>query len=350
MKVMNTLRLACFGVALSCATITASGTARALTCAGNWIKAPANGATNVPTNTLIWAYGRFGGQAAARLAGPGGPVELEERFIPVAISQGEGTTYPLGIVAQELEPNTEYWIEVDFAEEPNAPVTTDRTSFTTGNGPKLEAPSLPQLISSVAGAGRGWAVGSVNRWLTLELLHDGILIADNATALGSLTSVDDLLLEEKMEFSAIALSETSRVIRWMTTGSAMHVGVGDCGIWPAAETDVQQGRFGVLDLAGNFSGWGEPVELRIPSPQDANVLIEEAEREAEASARATREDRRGVFEGHSMGCAVRARASRPHGASLLTLLALGMALRWGRRRAAQGSRVERALQCRRAAH
>lgn len=52
----------------------------------------------------------------------------------------------------------------------------------------------------------------------------------------------------------------------------------DCGVWPPYASDSELGRFGVLDLAGNFSGWAS-VPLELPSLADAQAAAV-AEREA----------------------------------------------------------------------
>ena len=77
---------------VGCATLVVPGTASAWSCAGTEFLAPRNGATGVPTNSLIWAQGRFDGTERARLFGPGGEVPTAERYVPVSIGAAQGAS------------------------------------------------------------------------------------------------------------------------------------------------------------------------------------------------------------------------------------------------------------------
>jgi hypothetical protein len=290
--------------AVGCAIAVAPGTSHALSCATNWAQVPRDRERDVPTNTLIWAHGRIGGASAARLIGPGGEVAVEERFIPVAISPGRGTHYPVLVPQTELEPNTRYAIEITYDhEEPSADVT-ERVRFTTGSGPATTAPPVPGLVSIEQGAGSGW-LGGNQRWLSLgfDLLGGGILVADTAAALGSVASVDDLFAAGA-SFTGVDVTPTTRVVRWLSVEDTVAVGEGDCLIWPEDGADRQSARFGVLDLAGNFSGW-TTAELELPSPVEVQAIMaaKRAEEEAHAAEVAElieRQDRErgGMFENH----------------------------------------------------
>jgi hypothetical protein len=248
----------------------AAGTARATTCANNVFQAPAPDAVDVPTNTLLWAYGRFGGASRARLIGPAGEVPTTERFVPVAIALGLGTNFPVVVPEAELEANTEYEIEFDYTDVFDV-VTTERVSFTTGSGPSTSTPPPPELTRSEPGAGQGFL--GTSRYLHLELAHSGILIADSGGALGDIDSAEDLWLPEGAGFESIALRSTTPVVRWVTTSNELWVGLGECLVWSETAAERESARFGVLDLAGNFSGWTEPSELELPSATEAASLI-----------------------------------------------------------------------------
>jgi hypothetical protein len=329
MKIFGFARLIGRVGIVGCAMVVAPGTAQALSCRTNWLQEPRDGATGVPTNTLIWAHGRFGQSNAARLIGPSGPVPVQERFIPVAIASGRATNYPILIPAEPLRPNTRYRIEVTHRRDPPDEDITESTSFRTGDGPKLDAPPLPSLVSKVAEAGPGWSV-ELNRWLTLELPHDGILIADNAGALGDVGSVSELLQPTPASFVSFDLSPSSRVVRWLSTDPELHVGLSDCLVWPEDNVERQEARFGVLDLAGNFSGWSEVTELVLPSDAEARVLADEAQAEREAQAellrRADDKERLGLFEGHN--CSVSGLAPVARGSAGLLIALFGVGLLW----------------------
>lgn len=311
---------------VACAIWLVPRTADALSCASNSFQGPVDGAVGVPTNTLLWSYGRFGGASRARLIGPAGEVQTEERYMPVAIDgYGQGTNFPVLVPSVELEPNTQYAIESARAGDGSI----ERSRFTTGAGPSDVAPPLPVLVSKEAGAGRSW-LGGANRWNTLEFAHTGILIGDIGGALGDVTSADDMLLAEDAGFVAIEVDANTPIVRWLTTSTTLSVGVGDCLIWPEGAEDRQDARFGVLDLAGNFSGWA-PEELVLPSAQEAQGIVDaELAREDELAAADLESRTQGDLrrrEGLSpLRCAVERPGSSAGGRSAMTCLALGAAL------------------------
>jgi hypothetical protein len=295
--------------ALGCVCAVVTGTSHALTCATNSVRVPRDGERDVPTNTRIWAHGRFGGTRAARLIGPRGEVAVDERFMPVAISPGAGTNYPVLVPRAELEPNTRYAIEVTYDREaPDADVT-ERVWFTTGNGPATTAPPVPALVSIEERAGVGWTGGN-GRWLSLGFdPHGGILVADTAAALGTVTSADDLFVDGG-SFDRVELGPATRAVRWLSTRDSVDVGHGDCLLWPEDGADRQLARFGVIDLAGNFSGWVSS-ELELPSPEEALALIAatQAQEEAMADEIARLRERKeregdGLFDNHNTGCSL----------------------------------------------
>jgi hypothetical protein len=303
---MNTHKTLAAG-ALGCAMAVAPGTSHALSCATNWAQVPRDGDRDVPTNTLIWSHGRFGGASAARLIGPSGEVGVDERFMPVAIYPGEGTNYPVLVPRAELEPNTRYAIEITYDYDEPTPDVTERVGFTTGSGPATVAPPVPSLVSIEEDAGTGW-LGGNQRWLNLDFApHGGILVADTAAALGSVASVNDLFVEGG-SFDSVTLEPTTRAIRWFSSDDDVAVGIGDCLVWPEG-AERQSARFGVLDLAGNFSGW-MTTELELPSPAEAQQIMaakladDEAHADEVAELREVKDsESSGMFENHNCSLA-----------------------------------------------
>lgn len=255
MEVWRILRWVGIAQVVGAVTWVVPGTARALTCATNSIQAPADAAVDVPTNTLLWSYGFFGGASPPRLIGPSGEVPLQQRFWPVAIGTGHGANFPVGIPADELEPFSLYSIEVDY-DLGGGSIDTERVSFTTGGGPEGEPPAPPELISSER---------TSNGWALLDFEYQGILIGDSAGALGSVRSVADLMLGVEAGFDGIEVSASSPVVRWLTTASTLPVGRGECSVWPEDDERRQELRFGTFDLAGNFSGWGSTQVFTLPA-------------------------------------------------------------------------------------
>jgi hypothetical protein len=337
---LKTTRKIVLAAVLTCASAAAPGTARALSCATNWVQAPRDGERDVPTNTRIWAHGRFGGASPARLIGPAGEVAVDEHFMPVAIGPGQGTNYPVLVPRAELEPDTRYAIEITYdRDEPDADVT-ERVWFTTGSGPTTAAPAAPALVSIEPGAtDSSWGGGS-QRWLSLGFApHAGLLIADTAGALGSVSSADDLFVAGG-SFEAVEVSATAPVIRWFSADEVVAVGQGDCLIWPENGIEQQSARFGVLDLAGNFSGW-TAAELELPSSEEARAIItaqeaaEQADEDEVARERARIESDRDMFDNHQCSVGPGSGASASPGAGRHVAgwtLALGAALLRARRR------------------
>jgi hypothetical protein len=240
------------------------------------VQAPRDGDSAVPTDALLWGYG----SAFARLLGPGGEVvPTEDRAIPVALLDGNWFATSVLAPLQPLAPNANYTIEVNHNPAGTEPLIA-RFHFSTGPGNSAPPPALPTLVSTVRHAGGGFF--SLTRAIELEFEHQGILIGDTGT-LGAVSSVDDLFIEgsRPVEYDD---DETPRV-EWATTDRYVWVGKGDCVVWPEGASDQQIARFGVLDLAGNFSGWVD-TEVELPSEaeaQEAQALAEQ-ERAAEAAA------------------------------------------------------------------
>jgi hypothetical protein len=237
-----------------------------LECATNFVTAPEVDDSNVPTDTLLWGYAA----EKTRLLGPSGNVvATDERKLPTALEGGGGLgTLPVLIPREPLEPNADYTIEIDGSGDQAPP---RRIVFSTGAGPTDAAPPLPLLLSSEPRTGVDYY--GAFRAVSLTFDFDGILIGDTGQ-LGEVASIDALFAQADAAL-ADPNDEALPKIQWISRSESLFVGIAACGVWPLGAADSELGRFGVLDRAGNFSGWVS-VPLDLPSRADA-----EAEREAQ---------------------------------------------------------------------
>lgn len=281
------------GVLAAAAVALQPGLAHASTCISNIVGLPSNGDTGVPTDALLWGWG----YSSARLLGPEGEVvPTSVRGLPVAQLGGVTWDHPVLVPSQALAPNTRYTIESDEGGD---------ITFTTGSGPVSVPVPLPVLISAEPEAGAGF--GGAWRSAGLEFQHQGILIGD-VGGTPSFTSAEDLFVDEQSLASEAAVSHG---LQWITARSSPPAGSGDCLIWPEGASDDASARFGVLDLAGNFSGWVD-VDVQLPM---------KAEAEAAALADLQAPPPEGPFSSPS-ACSFTARGTRG-GAAWLTLAVAG---------------------------
>jgi hypothetical protein len=259
-------------VAIAAGTVSPS-LAHALTCGTNLALAPVEGDVGVPTDALLWGYG---GSSSTRLLGPGGEVvPTDDRAVPIAVPPVG--YYAMGVLAplEPLTPNTSYTVEVDHnAGSEDAPPFIELVHFTTGAGPTSAPPPVPVLVDSLSHAGAGFY--QVTRAVELKFEHQGILIGDTG-GLGAVSSVEDLFYPGTIPTE----DDDTRRIEWATTTGFVWVGKGDCSIWPEGASDRENARFGVLDIAGNFSGWME-TEIELPSEAEAQAQVALAEQERAA--------------------------------------------------------------------
>jgi hypothetical protein len=309
-SLVNSRLLAMAGAVVGSLALT-PGTARALSCATNVIIAPEADEANVPTNTLLWGYPR----RITRLLGPSGnAVAVDERKLPITVEGGGAGILPVLVPREMLEPNADYTIELDDPEDQSPP---RRIVFVTGTGPASRAPTLPLLLSSEPRSGSGAYATSVARGVLLRFDFDGILIGDTGQ-LGSIATIDALFEQgdaNLAELDGAALP----MIQWVSSSESVWAGINDCAVWPRGASDSELGRFGVLDLAGNFSGWAT-VPLELPSRE-----------EAEVAAAAAVEARRtlNVQQGRPSACSLRlpgASGAGPSEAARVGLLALAIGL------------------------
>jgi hypothetical protein len=220
--------------------------AHALSCGFTPPKFPIDGTVGVPTNTLLWSYAQSNESVTSRLIGPDGEIPLEER--EVAIAPLPGLRLPALAPLAELAPATPYTIETTRYNSGSPPADiTEKVTFTTGPGPASDdaTPTLPAVVASKPATGAGY-YGGPTRWVSLEFApHAGILIGEGR----------DL--------------ESGQMAWWLGSSNTLRIGVTDCSNWPEGAGDRIDGRFGVLDGAGNFSGW---MEMSVEIPSDAEAV------------------------------------------------------------------------------
>jgi hypothetical protein len=253
--------------------VLAPGTARALQCATNFVSVPEAEQSNVPTDTLLWGYARN----QTRLLGPSGNVvATDERKLPIAAWSGVPGIFPVLVPREPLEPNASYTIEIDDRGDSAPP---QHIVFTTGAGPAGMAPELPVLLSSESVANLSYYEGSIDRFVSLRFEFEGILIGDTGQ-LGDIATIDALF--EQGDANLVGpfggaegrFDEDLPMIQWVSRNESMSAGISPCGVWPPGASDYALGRFGVLDLAGNFSGWAS-VPLELPSLAEAEAAAQE---------------------------------------------------------------------------
>lgn len=259
-------------LALGAALAVAPGTAQALSCEPlNDLGLPPDGAIDVPTDTLLWGY--------HTLLGPSGEVvDVDERTLLVGSFAGSSEERPVLIPRAPLQPDTEYTVLQQWAFDPRREL---RFTFRTGAGPSGAPPSPPRLLSSEAIVGRGFDV----RFTRLQRLEfDGItdhqmgLLGDipDPSAAAEAGTLDALVSVRQFLLDAEASAQEPRqgpVLEWVSEDARVSVGIGDCSGWPRGAAEQQEARFGVFDLAGNFSGW-TLVPLELPSEEEARAQVE----------------------------------------------------------------------------
>jgi hypothetical protein len=257
----------CAALALASVALTLPSRAHALSCELDTPRFPQEGATAVPTNAVLLGYGY---NSSERLRGPDGEeVPVERRSVRAPFYATPTLSgLPVLVPLEELEPDSVYRIEVDEnARWGIAEPSLRQIVFATGPGPSVAPPPLPVLIGAEPHVGRGF--DGPGRSIRLEFAHQGLLITDLGS-FGPVTSVDDLFLDPTASADDPV---SSRRLEWVTTDQGLSVGYGDCLSWPSMAGERENARFGVLDLAGNFSGWVD-VELVLPSREEAEAAAQ----------------------------------------------------------------------------
>jgi MYXO-CTERM domain-containing protein len=233
--------------------LTAPTTARACSCFQPKVTAPANGAVDVPPNTKLWyvADGISSGQALFTLTGPQGEIPLS------AVELGD-LGYLRGFVLtpeRELNPGA-YRLALCQAAKP----CSELTAFTVAQG-RADEPRIPVERGGRSEWYRKGDPGSScgpdpSRFAILDFDWEGLLLlADVAEA--NPYPADPA----RLFYHAFTATEIER-------GGGVWVGAGACTpYWPRSAEGIADSapvRFGAVNLAGEFSGWSEPVTVQLP--------------------------------------------------------------------------------------
>ena len=327
MSMRNVARVKRGGAIAACAVGVVVGvvpdTANALSCAGNLPNAPWPDQADVPTDARLWGYPGD----RTRLLGPSNEVvPLDERAFRFADIGASRSLASILVPRERLQPNARYTVEVDGGGE----YDPWRVCFVTGGGPGGPAPAPPTLLSTEPTMGAYFEGGPVSRWLTLEfegIRERGLIL------IGDTNDVDQGALDELPAIEDFFVSDTTLrletlldgpTLDWASTNESLSVGRSDCLVWPSGAGDALDARFGVFDLAGNFSGWVE-LPLELPSAAEAQAVVD-ARREAAANEN--------VLQGRPSACAMTPASTegpRALGAWSVALGVAGLALRRSRR-------------------
>lgn len=222
------------------AAVLAPSRAEACSCGFPLDVFPEDGATHVPTDARVWAFGRKeDGQEVVFATADGTPVEFERTVITLPFEA-------LIVVSPKapLEPQTEYDVTVQW----------NRVRFRTGNGPSTNGPA------PVVETGR---VGYVHEdWSSSCSPVYGATLMINPDPNRVLT----LAVFEGTPAPEFAKPEGAVDVAFGGAGwpaDAITFASGACHVsWPDAKKgDVARVRLGAFDLAGRFSGWSEPIAI-----------------------------------------------------------------------------------------
>ncbi len=245
------------------AALSAPGSALACSCAigSTDFLAPADGSTEVPTNTRIWVGGMHIG---------GAPQSAEELTTspPVILQKDDGTEVDLtaGVIAGnnevigvftptvELAPGGVYSLvrEIYSSNDPD-PIFETLTTFTVGAEADNEFPAVPsELARSSSSSPR--VPGQVSSCGPTDMVE----VRVEATGQLMVGQTGD-----EFEFDPAELNGS---VSEVSFDGELDLGVGNCQwSWPDAKPNAStELRWGAFDLAGNFSGWTEPTEITIP--------------------------------------------------------------------------------------
>ncbi len=226
---------------------------------------PDDGAVDVPTNARIWLVfeGRSSGGYEVRLRGgdviqevdaerPGAVLDRGDR---VLAERHELWSYP---APAGLLPETTYtaavWSTGEVVDggawDADAPaVLVDEVTFTTGDADDVDAPAVPESA--------------------------GHRLSTAAEVYAMCASMSDDVAEFKLDASSdFALLAEETFLGEPLTSDDDDVGTPRLGDARPGDEVAHRGRFtagrrhavrlGAMDLAGNFSGWSEPVEVTMP--------------------------------------------------------------------------------------
>jgi hypothetical protein len=239
------------------ALTTVAGRAHALSCAEPGVSVPYADAVQVPTNTLVWC--------TKRADSPLSTIRLRDaEGADVSGTQTQMTMQGYDILVYhpdaELAANSQYTVDCPrrYDEQPS-------TRFTTGSGPRVTPPAVPD-VSSVEGSvhpDSGW--GASHYVLFRQASEaDTIVVVDVAAGSSSLNP----------DAPSGAVSDAL----YSFQASDIYVGNGPCrGSWPGATLGAStRVALGAFDLTGAFSGWSDEVTVTLPSEYPVSEEVEAA--------------------------------------------------------------------------
>jgi hypothetical protein len=245
------LSVGAFAVTVTAGVLLAPGSGRACSCSDFELLAPADGQTDVPTNAKLWLI--IAGQSpfTPTLTGPGGEVpfsvlhlgpEWLQRLVITPVQElTPGATYELATCARgrqgqigQCRKVTRFSVGSRRADQPGLPVERGHSAFYLGGEKGSSCGSSP------------------TRTVEFKVDWAGLLLVADIDGANPFPADPGGLL-----FAAI----TNK--RYAYQGH-FSLGTGPCVSphWPAQDT--AQVRFGVVNIAGEFSGWSQPSPVTLP--------------------------------------------------------------------------------------
>lgn len=321
----------------------APAAAQACSCRLPFLIAPADGASDVPTNTKIWHLPQVLSeqQGTFRLVGPLGDVAMDEQLIPA--NGGPGIVGRVFTPRSPLTPGARYRFLVcgSLAD------CVGGEGFTVGAG-RAEAPAKPRVLAREPFFVPGHLTGSCG--------PDDVRVVKFGLAWEGIALLWDVDGDNDFSPSNLATLRRNRIDRaTYEIEKGLPLGVQPCWSWPwpksASGAPKAQGavRFGALDLAGNFSGWTDAEAVSLPEgPAAGGGTSVDAAAPADGAAM---DDARTPADGPTSGaalpsvpggaassCAVGSGGGRGSGAMSLPLACLAWLLARARRSAARRRR------------
>jgi hypothetical protein len=317
------------------------GRARACSCASPRLTFPADGASQVALNTRLWianqGWGEGPNQPVFTLAGPQGAVPVTLGRMHVA--GWGGFEILVATPTAALQPGVEYTFRSS-----HQPLPLMR--FQTGAARDDVLPPLPAELSRVAKA--GWSPFDDCRpdyqILQTDVSWEGELLLANVTPGTAVPPPPDLgratLAFGEPPYAAVAPERK------------LSLGISGCSPWPEL-TSSGHLWYGVLDGAGNFSGWTDAGDVVLPAlpdrdaaadaggEADAGPSVDVAPPDAASPDGASNSTPTSPADAGGCSCSSGAAGTRPVGA-LSGLLILAACELWhNRRRCAMRSRKSR---------
>jgi hypothetical protein len=225
------------GVGLTTMVALAPVVAQAYSCvAGPDVVLPLPESTDVPVDARIWVTEHEEGRPLDTLrlvrTDDGLEIAVELQTLQTEHHTIVGSFRPI----DALESNTSYALLAEGDEVV--------TSFVTGNTTHDAAPAVPKLLHLEAHSTRSHEWGYEEWFLVdFDLQHEGMLVVMDR------------------EQTATIKAQPDGKVTDLSANSSMMLGTGGC-VWnyrEAGENVETTVRFGTFDLAGNFSGWTEPM-------------------------------------------------------------------------------------------